>query len=77
MSCGRAGILNTAMLFVFTRIHPPVKKIRRTTQWCSQLPPGVEAAAMIAQASAESLGLQEGKEAYAVVKASNVMVAID
>jgi len=25
----------------------------------------------------ESLGLQEGKEAYAVIKASNVMIALD
>jgi molybdopterin-binding protein len=42
-----------------------------------EIAPGVEVVAMITKASAESLGLQEGKEAYAVVKASNVMVAID
>ena len=42
-----------------------------------EIAPGIEVVAMITKASAESLGLQEGKEAYAVVKASNVMVAID
>ncbi len=38
---------------------------------------GVEMTAMITKASAERLGLSVGKEAYAVVKASDVMVAID
>jgi len=42
-----------------------------------EIAPGVEVVAMITKASAESLSLQEGKEAYAVVKASNVMVAVD
>lgn len=38
---------------------------------------GVEITAIITKASAEKLGLSVGKEAYAVVKASDVMVAID
>jgi len=42
-----------------------------------EIAPGVEVVAMITKASAEGLGLQEGKPAYAVVKASNVMVTID
>jgi len=33
--------------------------------------------AIITKDSAENLGLQEGKEVYAVIKASNVMVAVD
>ena len=33
--------------------------------------------AVITKGSVESLGLQEGKEVYAVIKASNVMVAVD
>ena len=33
--------------------------------------------AIITKASVESLGLKEGKQVYAVVKASNVMVAVD
>lgn len=38
---------------------------------------GVEITAVITKASAERLGLQVGKEAYAVVKASDVMIASD
>jgi molybdopterin-binding protein len=38
---------------------------------------GVEMVSIITKASAERLGLAEGKEVYAVVKASNVMIAID
>lgn len=32
---------------------------------------------VITRESVESLGLKEGKEVYAVIKASNVMVAVD
>ncbi len=32
---------------------------------------------IITKESVESLGLKEGKEVYAVIKASNVMVAVD
>ncbi len=42
-----------------------------------ELPSGMEVISIITNASVESLGLKEGKEAYAVVKASNVMIAID
>jgi molybdopterin-binding protein len=38
---------------------------------------GVEITAIITKASAERLGLSVGKEAYAVIKASDVIVAID
>ncbi|HUW70465.1 MAG TPA: molybdopterin-binding protein [bacterium] len=41
------------------------------------LPGGVEIVSIITKSSAESLGLAVGKPAYAVVKASSVMVAID
>jgi len=33
--------------------------------------------AVITKESVESLGLKEGKDVYAVIKASNVMVAVD
>lgn len=42
-----------------------------------QLPGGTELVSIITIGSVESLGLKEGKEVYAVVKASNVMVAVD
>lgn len=42
-----------------------------------ELPGGAELVSIITKRSAESLGLQVGSEAYAVVKASNVMIAID
>lgn len=38
---------------------------------------GEEIVSIITRESVESLGLVEGKEVYAVVKASNVMVAVD
>ena len=38
---------------------------------------GTEVVSIITKSSAENLGLAVGKEAYAVVKASNVMVATD
>ncbi len=38
---------------------------------------GVEVTAIITKSSAESLGLAAGKEVYAVIKASDVMVAVD
>ena len=42
-----------------------------------ELSPGVEVVSIITKESAENLKLAPGKEAYAVVKASNVMVAVD
>jgi molybdopterin-binding protein len=42
-----------------------------------ELPGGQQMVSVITKASADSLKLAPGKEAYAVVKASNVMVAVD
>ncbi|HEX7620425.1 MAG TPA: molybdopterin-binding protein [Anaerolineales bacterium] len=42
-----------------------------------QLPGGEQVVSIITNASVDSLGLKEGKEAYAVIKASSVMVAVD
>ena len=38
---------------------------------------GEELVSIVTKESVESLGLKEGKEVYAVINASNVMVAID
>ncbi len=41
------------------------------------LPGGAEVVSIITKSSAETLGLAKGKDVYAVIKASNVMIAID
>ncbi len=38
---------------------------------------GAEVVSIITKESAENLKLVEGKDAYAVIKASNVMIAVD
>ena len=42
-----------------------------------ELPNGGEIVSIITRESTENLGLSPGKDAYAVVKASNVMIAVD
>src|SRR5215472_10903949 len=42
-----------------------------------EIVPGVEIVSIITKASAATLGLAEGKTASAVIKASNVMIAVD
>jgi len=42
-----------------------------------ELPGGTQLVSIITNGSVEGLALKEGKEAYAVIKASNIMVGID
>ncbi|MGF1499621.1 MAG: molybdopterin-binding protein [Elainellaceae cyanobacterium] len=42
-----------------------------------EIAPGVEITSIITKSSADRLGLAAGKDAYAVVKSSDVMVATD
>ncbi len=42
-----------------------------------ELPGGTEITSIITKTSAEGLSLKEGSDVYAVVKASNVMIATD
>ena len=42
-----------------------------------ELPNGGEIVSIITKDSAEKLGLAQGKDVYAVVKASSVMIAVD
>jgi len=42
-----------------------------------ELPGGQEIVSVLTKASAERLGLSQGKEVYAVIKASSVMLAAD
>ena len=47
------------------------------TEVIVELPGGGEVVSMISKESAEKLGLKPGKEVYAVIKASNVMIGVD
>jgi molybdopterin-binding protein len=42
-----------------------------------ELPGGLEVVSVITRTSAENLGLAKGKDVYAVVKATSVMIATD
>jgi len=42
-----------------------------------ELPGGAEIVSIITKSSARNLGLKKGKVVYAVIKASNVMIAVD
>jgi molybdopterin-binding protein len=42
-----------------------------------ELAPGIEVVAIITKQSAEKLGLRPGGKAYAIIKASNVMIGVD
>lgn len=42
-----------------------------------KLPGGTEVVSVITKSSSEGLGLKIGAEAYAVINASNVMIAVD
>jgi molybdopterin-binding protein len=47
------------------------------TEVIVELPGGAEIVSIITKESAERLGLAKGKQVYAVVKASSVMIATD
>jgi molybdopterin-binding protein len=47
------------------------------TEVVLELPGGAEIVSIITKHSAEDLGLQVAADAYAVIKASNVMIAVD
>ena len=47
------------------------------TEIIIDIPGGLQVVSMISKESAANLGLKKGKTAYAVIKASSVMVAVD
>ena len=47
------------------------------TEVVVELDGGAQIVSIITKSSAESLGLEQGKEVYAVIKASNVMIAVE
>jgi molybdopterin-binding protein len=42
-----------------------------------ELPGGDEVVSIITKESAQTLGLEEGKDVYAVIKATNVMIGVE
>ena len=57
-----------------------VKKINHgavNSEVILELPGGIELVSVITKSSAENLGLANGKDVYAVIKASNVMIGVD
>ena len=47
------------------------------TEVVVELPGGSEIVSTITKESADKLGLEVGKEAYAIIKASNVMIGVE
>ncbi|BAT52713.1 molybdo-pterin binding protein Mop [Nostoc sp. NIES-3756] len=47
------------------------------TEVTLELAPGVEIVSIITKSSADKLQLSEGKQAYALIKSSDVIVAVD
>ncbi len=61
-------------------IQGTVKKIVHgsvNTEITLEVASGVELVSIITKSSAENLGLVEGKQAYAVIKSSDVMLAVE
>jgi len=47
------------------------------TEVIVELAPGIEVVSIITKQSATRLGLKPGAKAYAIIKASNVMIGVD
>jgi len=54
-----------------------VKPGNVNTEVIIDIPGGLQIVSMISKDSAANLGLKKGRTAYAVIKASSVMVAVD
>lgn len=62
-----------ALKGIVTKIVPGVIN----TEVVLEVAPGIEVVAIITKSSVQGLGLSLGKKVYAVVKATDVMVAVD
>jgi molybdate transport system regulatory protein len=57
-----------------------IKKVTEGAVNCEvliEIPGGQTIASIVTRSSVESLGLNEGMTAYAIMKASNVMIGVD
>jgi len=61
-------------------INGKIKKVNAgavNSEVVIEIPGGAEIVSVITKGSADNLKLAAGKEVYAVIKASNVMIAVD
>jgi molybdopterin-binding protein len=76
---GQEGV-NTLKLSARNVLKGKVKSIQHgavNSEVIVQLPGDIEIVSVITKTAAQSLQLKEGKEVYAIVKATNVMLATD
>jgi molybdate transport system regulatory protein len=69
--------LKTSARNQFTGIVKEITKGPVSSEVTLEVAPGINVVAVISTRSAEGLGLAVGKRAYALVKASSVVVAVD
>lgn len=62
---------------VLSGIVKSVKPGAVDTEVVLELSPGIDIVSIITKSSAEKLGLAPGSKAYAIIKASSVMVGVD
>ena len=68
-----SALVTSLLELLVTRIEKGAVNAQVTLE----IAPGVEVVSIITLDSVQSLGLAEGRAAYAVIKASSVMVAVD
>jgi molybdopterin-binding protein len=76
---GQEGV-NTLKLSARNVLKGEVKSIQHgavNSEVVVQLPGGIEIVSIITKTAAQNLQLKEGKEVYAIVKATNVILATD
>jgi molybdopterin-binding protein len=72
--------VNTVKLSARNILKGKVKSLQHgavNSEVILQLPGGLELVSIITKTAAQNLGLKEGKEAYAIIKATNVIVGVE
>jgi molybdopterin-binding protein len=70
-------MMRTSARNQFSGIVKEITKGPVSSEVTLEIAPGIQIVSVISTKSAESLGLAVGKRGYALVKASNVIVAVD
>ena len=72
--------MNTLKLSARNVLKGKVKNLQHgavNSEVIVQLPGGIEIVSVITKTAAQNLGLREGKEVYAIIKATKVILGID